>query len=116
MGVNFSRGRPRRSGLQSGTGGAGRKLPGLQSGTGGAGRKLPGPSKCAVGRTVPNPGRRRFVRALVGALWLVATPALAILSHIAPEVWVEAVRGSVYPGPSRRMDDAEIARVGKWAG
>ena len=29
-------------GLQSGTGGAERKLPGLQSGTGGAGRKLPG--------------------------------------------------------------------------
>ncbi len=29
-------------GLQSGAGGAGRKLPGLQSGAGGAGRKLPG--------------------------------------------------------------------------
>ncbi len=103
MGVSFSRGRPQRSGLQSGTGGAGRKLPGL--------------SKCAVERTVLKPGRRRFVRALVGALWLVATPAVAILSHIAPEVWVEAVRGSVYPGLSRRMDEAEVfARVGKWAG
>ncbi len=102
MEVSSSRGRPQRSGLQSGTGGAGRKLPGL--------------SKCTVERTVLKPGRRRFVRALVGALGLAVTPAVAILSHIAPEIWVEAVRGSVYPGPSRHMDEAKLARVGKWAG
>ncbi len=60
--------------------------------------------------------RRRFIKVLLGALGLAVTPALAILSHIAPEIWVEAVRGSVYPGPLKHMDEAEVARRGRWAG
>ena len=60
--------------------------------------------------------RRRFIKGLLGVLGLAVTPALAILSHIAPEVWVEAVRGSVYPGPLKHIDEAELARGGKWAG
>ena len=60
--------------------------------------------------------RRKFLKAVAGVTALLAAPFLRVFERVAPARWVEAVRARVYPGPLKKIEEAEIAVPGKWKG
>lgn len=43
-------------------------------------------------------------------------PLLPHLERLLPVRCVQAVRGRIYPGPVKEIDDGEIGGPGRWAG
>lgn len=61
-------------------------------------------------------GRRRFLGGLLAVGAALLAPLLPHLERLLPARCVEAVRGRLYPGPVREMDEGEVGSPGRWAG
>ncbi|MBN2290785.1 MAG: twin-arginine translocation signal domain-containing protein [Pirellulales bacterium] len=60
--------------------------------------------------------RRRFMKFTGCAAVGLAVPVGWLAAQIAPTRCVEAVRSRLYPGPLKRLRDADIKRPGRWGG
>ena len=60
--------------------------------------------------------RRRFVRFITGTVAGLAVPIGWLAARVVPIRCVRAVRSRLYPGPLKRLDNADIKRPGRWAG
>jgi hypothetical protein len=60
--------------------------------------------------------RRRFMRFISGAVVAVAVPIGWLAARIVPTRYVQAVRSRRYPGPLKRLSEADVKRPGRWGG